>query len=125
MNRQNLRLADMLEPGADGSPLHQANIKQAEDRVEELHERLERRRTELAQERECVIGEILHIGQAWVLPHPERNSPSIAPMVRDPEIERIAVQAVIEYEEARGWQVESVESENRGFDLISRKPHPD
>jgi len=24
---------------------------------------------------------------------------------------------------ARGWVVESVESENRGFDLISRRPH--
>jgi hypothetical protein len=29
------------------------------------------------------------------------------------------------YEEARGWQVESVERDNRGFDLISRKPHPE
>ena len=28
-----------------------------------------------------------------------------------------------QHEEARGWQVESVESENRGFDLISRRPH--
>jgi hypothetical protein len=45
-------------------------------------------------------------------------------MVSDPEIERIAVQAVIQHEEARGWKVQSVESENRGFDLISRRPHP-
>ena len=42
-------------------------------------------------------------------------------MVRDDEIERIAVEAAIAYEEARGWQVESVEQENRGFDLISRQ----
>ena len=46
-------------------------------------------------------------------------------MVRDEEIERIAVQAVIAHEEARGWKVESVEKDNRGFDLISRKPHPE
>ncbi len=46
-------------------------------------------------------------------------------MVRDDEIERIAVQAVIAHEEAQGWVVESVESENRGFDLISRRPHPE
>ena len=45
-------------------------------------------------------------------------------MVRDEEIERIAVQEAIRHEEARGWVVESVESENRGFDLISRRPHP-
>jgi hypothetical protein len=46
-------------------------------------------------------------------------------MVRDEEIERIAVQAVSAYEEARGWRVESVEKDNRGFDLISRRPHPE
>ncbi len=45
--------------------------------------------------------------------------------VRDDEVERIAVQAAIAYEEARGWKVVSVEQENRGFDLISRKPHPE
>ena len=32
-------------------------------------------------------------------------------MVRDDEIERIAVECVIAHEEARGWQVESVEAE--------------
>jgi hypothetical protein len=46
-------------------------------------------------------------------------------MVRDDEIERIAVQAVTAYEEARGWQIESVEDQNLGFDLIARKPHPE
>ena len=72
-----------------------------------------------------MITDIQHHGRAWVLPHPERTSPQIAPMVRDEEVERIAVQAVIAYEEARGWQVVSVEQDNRGFDLISRKPHPE
>ena len=40
-------------------------------------------------------------------------------------IERIAVQFVIQHEEAEGRVVESVEMDNRGFDLISRKPHPE
>ena len=35
-------------------------------------------------------------------------------------IERIAVQAAIAFEEGRGCKVESVESDTRGFDLISR-----
>jgi predicted HTH transcriptional regulator len=39
-------------------------------------------------------------------------------MVRDDEIEHIAVRLAIAHEEARGWVVESVESENRGFDLV-------
>jgi len=36
-------------------------------------------------------------------------------------IEKIAVQAAIAFEEARGCKVESVESDTRGFDLISRR----
>jgi len=37
-------------------------------------------------------------------------------------IERVAVHAAIAFEEARGCKVESVESDTRGFDLISRQP---
>ncbi len=37
----------------------------------------------------------------------------------------VANDAVIAYEKARGWQAESVESENRGCDLISRRAHPE
>ncbi|HYN25796.1 MAG TPA: DEAD/DEAH box helicase family protein [Pyrinomonadaceae bacterium] len=36
-------------------------------------------------------------------------------------VERIAVQAAIAFEEARGCKVESVESDTRGFDLISHR----
>ena len=127
IHRQNLRMADLLEAQQSGevSPLLAANIKTTEDRLDELNGRLERRREELAQEKQCLISDILHHGRAWVLPHPERKSPSMASMVRDDEIERIAIEAVKAYEDARGWQVESVEDQNRGFDLISRKPHPE
>jgi SNF2 family DNA or RNA helicase len=127
INRQNLRMADLLEQqqSGDTSPLLAANIKTTEDRLDELNGRLERRREELKQEQQCTIADIRRHGRAWVLPHPERNSPGIAPMVRDDEIEQIAIRAVTEYEEARGWQVESVEKDNRGFDLISRRPHPE
>jgi hypothetical protein len=102
-----------------------AAIKNSEDKLEQLNERLERRQTELEKEEHCTISAIQHYGRAWVLPHPERGSTNVAPMVRDDEIERIAVEAVISHENARGWEVVSVESENRGFDLISRKPHPE
>lgn len=127
INRQNLRMAELLcdQQSLDASPLLAANLKTTEDRLFELNGRLERRREELQQELHCTITDINHIGRAWVLPHPERTAPGIASMVRDDEIERIAVQTVIAHEEARGWQVVSVEKENRGFDLISRKPHPE
>jgi hypothetical protein len=127
IDKVQIQYAGLLEQKEDGSTESglEGRLKQFEDRLDELNNRLEGRRKELQQERHCAIGAIEHIGRAWVLPHPERQSPELAPMVRDEEIERAAVQAVIAYEEARGWQVESVESENRGFDLISRKPHPE
>jgi superfamily II DNA or RNA helicase len=127
INRQQVRLGDlaeMQERGDTSQPLA-ANIKQTEDRIDELNARLEHRRAELERERECMIGDIQHVARAWVLPHPERKTPQIAAMVADPEIERIAVQFAIKHEEAQGRVVESVEADNRGFDLISRKLHPE
>jgi superfamily II DNA or RNA helicase len=127
INRQQVRLgelSEMQERGDTSQPLA-ANIKQTEDRIDELNARLENRRAELERERECMIGDIQHVARAWVLPHPERMTPQIAAMVADPEIERIAVQFAIKHEEAQGRAVESVEADNRGFDLISRKLHPE
>lgn len=125
INRQNLRMAELFEAQEKGNanPLLAANIKTTDDRLFELNGRLEKRREELQQERHCIISDIHHHGRAWVLPHPDRKSQQFAPMVRDEEIEKIAVQAVVDHEEARGWNVISVEKENRGFDIISRKPH--
>jgi superfamily II DNA or RNA helicase len=127
MNRENLLLAELIaqreagsvESGLDG------RIKISEDKLLDLDHRLQSRRLELEQERQCSIGDIHHIGRAWVVPHPDRATPAIAPMVADPEIERIAVNFVIAHEEAQGRVVESVEADNRGFDLISRRPHPE
>ncbi|MBW1928066.1 MAG: DUF3883 domain-containing protein [Deltaproteobacteria bacterium] len=126
IHRQNLKMAELLEQQQqdDKSPLLAANIKKIEDRIDELNGRLERRREELQMERQCMIGDIQYLGRAWVLPHPERSSPEISPLVKDDKIERVAVDAVIRYEQENGREVESVEDQNRGFDLISRKPHP-
>lgn len=127
INRQNLRYADLMEQREKGdqSNLIAANLKMTEDRIDELNRRLDTRRNELKQERNCHPADIKHIGRAIVLPHPEQKTPSIAEMVKDDEIEKIAVQEAIKFEESRGWKVESVEKENKGFDLISRKPHPE
>jgi hypothetical protein len=127
MNRENLLLADLIaqkEGGSQESGLD-GRIKISEDKLLELDHRLQSRRLELEQERQCSIGDIHHIGRAWVVPHPDRATAAIAPMVADPEIERIAVNLAIAHEEAQGRVVESVEADNRGFDLISRRPHPE
>jgi len=111
-----LKESGSKEQGLDG------RIKQLEDRLFELNGRLEQRREQLQQESSCAITDIRHHGRAWVLPHPDRSSPEVASMVCDHEIEKIAVNAAIAYEESREWEVVSVEKENRGFDLISRQP---
>jgi hypothetical protein len=125
--RQNQNLMDLLakEQAGDTSQPIAANIKQVEERLDDLNSRLERRRQELERERYLSISDIQHHGRAWVLPHPERLKPGAVPVIEDEEIERIAITTVIAYEEARGWKVQSVEQENRGFDLISRRPHPE
>jgi len=126
IDRQQVQLADLLNRQVEGQtvPGLDGLISQAEQHLDELNNRLESRRRELELERHCAVADIKHLGRAWILPHPERNNPQIAPMVRDDQIERIAVEAAIAHERARGWEVETVESENRGFDLISRRPHP-
>ena len=84
-------------------------IKTAEMHLDDLNTRRETRLAELELEQHSAVSDITHLGRAWVVPHPERASPNIAPMVRDDEIERIAVEVARRHEEARGWVVESVE----------------
>jgi len=50
-----------------------------------------------------------------------RGEPETQADLKFATIERIAVQAAVACEEARGCKVESVESDTRGFDLISRR----
>ena len=127
IDRQQLQLGELLNRQVEGQTTQGLDglISQAEQHLDNLNIRLDQRRKELELERHCSVADIKHLGRAWILPHPQRNTPQIAPMVRDDEIERIAVEAAIAHERARGWVVESVESENRGFDLISRRPHPE
>lgn len=126
INRAQVTHGDMQERLSGSSepiPGIQGLIAQAEQHVEDLNHRLERRLKQLDMEQLCTIADIDFLGRAWALPHPERTQPAVAPMVRDEEIELRAIQEATRYEVARGWVVESVEADNRGFDLISRLPH--
>jgi hypothetical protein len=108
------------DPSAQGI---EGQISQQDAHLDTLNARLENRLRELALEEQTMIADVSPLARAWIVPHPERDSPELAPMVRDDEIEKIAVRVAREHEEARGWVVESVESENKGYDLVSRKPH--
>jgi len=119
IHERNLALANLLERQQKGEELS-GLIAQAENRLDELNERLERRRTELQREEQLMIGDITHIGRAWILPHPERTK--YAPMVPDKKIEKIAMKEAMRYEYERGWKPEDVSEQNRGFDILSREP---
>jgi len=127
INRQNLQLADLCNRQVEGQtvPGLDGLIAQAEQHLDDLNSRRDTRLRELDMERHCTVGDITHLGRAWVLPHPERESPGFRPMVRDEQIEQLAVQVARDHEESRGWVVEDVQAQNRGFDLISRLPHPE
>ena len=127
IHKQNVQLIEyQMQEERDGSlPHHLSGLKtQTLNRLQLLQNRLDQRRRELARERQCAVASPQHLGTAWVLPHPDRNQPDMQRMVSNADIERRAVAHVIAHENALGYEVTSVESENRGFDLISRRPHP-
>ena len=97
-------------------------LQEAERRLEELNLRLERRRQELERQRRFTLADLVHLGSAWILPRPDRPSYATEGVVADPEVERIAVELALRYEREHGREPESVEAENRGFDLLSRDP---
>ncbi|MGC8960461.1 MAG: helicase-related protein [Chloroflexia bacterium] len=119
IDRQQRQVAELLEWQERGEEVSLA-LGEAEKRLEELNERLDRRRAELARERQLSIADLTPIASALVLPHPEREG--LAPLVRDEEVERIAMEEVMRYEREQGRLPEDVSAGDRGFDLLSRHP---
>ena len=97
IDRVQVQFAEILDQKESGSeqPGLEGRIRMLEDRLDELNNRLESRRLELAKEGECSVSNVQHLGSAWILPHPERETPTGKRMVSDPEIEKIAVEAVM------------------------------
>ena len=81
IHRANMSLAELANRRIEGEniPGLEGNIAQAEAHLDELNNRLEGRRAELAMERHLAIGDIEHLGCAWVLPHPERRRQASRP----------------------------------------------
>jgi superfamily II DNA or RNA helicase len=50
------------------------------------------------------------------------GSPGEPPMRRSDEVEDAAMVRAVTYEQGRGWEVEDVSAEDRGYDLMSRSP---
>jgi len=104
------------EQGAEG------RLVLAQNRHEELRQRRERRREELARQRALTLQNVERITSVLVLPHPEREAPDVRQMRPDLETEAKAMQVVIEYERAQGRHVRDVHDQNLGYDLTSLDP---
>jgi superfamily II DNA or RNA helicase len=119
IDRQQRQIDDLFQRQQAGDDVSLA-LQEADRRLEDLNARLERRREELNKQARFTLADVTHLGSAWVLPHPEREA--LADMVTDPGVERIAVELAMRHEREHGREPESVEAENRGFDLLSRDP---
>lgn len=117
IDRQQIQIDGLFQRQQAGDDVALA-LQEAGRRLDDLNDRLERRREELASQRQFALADIAHLGSAWVLPHPERDT-TLQHMVSDPETERIAVGIAMRYERDHGREPVSVEAENRGFDVLS------
>lgn len=124
IDRENQKFSQMLTSDPAVSTGLEGRLKQVEDHLMALTTRLAQRQAELKQEKQCTIDDVRHYGQVWVIPHPDRDDPDLLAMVSDVSIEKRAVAEAIRYERSLDRMVESVETENRGFDLISRSRDP-
>lgn len=116
------RALQLKEREEAGHPNARINSARARARADELIERLERRKTDLAQERKLSATPPVIIGRALVVPVGmllERVPQDIL----DTRItEQIAMRAVMDAEIALGNSPKDVSAEKRGYDIESHDP---
>ncbi|HVA49150.1 MAG TPA: helicase-related protein [Pirellulales bacterium] len=122
-----VRLKEDLASGKDV----RLNLENARRTVTDLEGRLENRKKELQSMRHVVNGTPIVLGGALVVPAgllrhargDDAAAPEVSagPLARS-RIERLAMEAVRRYEEARGCQVVDVSREKCGWDLTSNPP---
>jgi superfamily II DNA or RNA helicase len=97
----------------------QGNRAKEEARRDELSHRLKLRLAEVEQERHLSEKPPEILGVAVILPPPRELVASVEGMESDPEIERIAIEFVKEFEIGQGRKPVSVEEENCGWDITA------
>lgn len=119
IDRQQRQIVELLQRQERGEEVSLA-LSEAQKRLDELNDRLDKRRKELAHEGQLSIADVTHLGTALVLPYAGQQD--VADIVPDPEVERIAMEAAMGYERQRGWMPKDVSQQDRGFDILSRHP---
>jgi superfamily II DNA or RNA helicase len=127
--------ANVLKAQEDaGKSRSNLNSTNARRNADELADRLKKRMAELDQEKAIVarppnvLGGALVVPASWFAdtggPEALRETPTGygAP---DREIERLAMEAVMQFERAQGFEPRDISVENRGYDIESRDPKTD
>lgn len=120
------------DAGKSRSSLNSGNARQ---RADDLSDRLQRRMAELEREKAIVAKPPTVLGGALVVPQGWfQNIVSESAVLRetpppyggpDREVERLAMEKVIQFEREQGFQPRDVSKENRGYDIESRDPNTD
>jgi len=118
------RAVELRHQQRAGKPIDQLNIDLARRRVDELIERLEQRKTELALERQLMPRPPVIVGGALVIPAGRLLAVASPDLIDARITEKAAMQAVMEVEIALGNQPEDV-SAHQPYDIESRTPGPD
>lgn len=110
-----------------GKPNARLNSGKARQRAEELTARLRDRIEKLEQERQLSPQPPLVVGGALILPIgllSERGGAAEAPAFarNTKEVERLAMEAVMNHERSLGFQPRDVSRENLGYDVESKDP---
>ena len=130
LSRQQETLFDLDAEVQKGVIWSKGRLRQAELAREEIEARRDRRLSEVRRARNVRRGPVRIFARALLLPadgsgrsdEDQRTPGGGASLHSNREIEQIAVGVAVRYEtEVRGAQVQSVESDNVGFDLVSVK----
>lgn len=95
-------------------------IQQEQTRKQTLMERRDRRLTRLRQEEAVSLTTPAIVAVVAVVPGAQEVGPAGAPMHRDDEVERVAMEASMAYERAASREPEDVSAEKVGYDIRSR-----
>jgi superfamily II DNA or RNA helicase len=111
-----LSLDDEVDAGVHGA---EGRLRKAELHKATLDAKRDARLAEAERARNVTRGPVRILGACIALPTVTNATPPAARGHGDPDIEAIAVRVATKYEEGRGAEVQSVEADNVGFDLLS------
>lgn len=120
------RAATLREEERAGKRNARINSQRAEQRVEELQGRLQRRLDELDRQRQLspqppvVVGAALVVPARMVAPAAVASEEPEVDAASRKEVERLAMQAVMQAERALGNEPRDVSAQNHGWDIESR-----